>query len=469
MRRRNKDGDIISYKIRVFRGRDTDGKQLKPYMKTWKPDEGMTARQIKEALNEQVVLFANQCKQGYDVDNKQTFAAYAAYVLGLKERNNVAKHRTINRYKELLERINPEIGHLKVADIRLQHLNELYKKLSGVGIRKDGGKATPKADINEIMKKEKLTRAKLSEISGISSATITAICQGSTVALKSATALCEALKMSMNKLFEVKEDNKTLSDKTILEHHRLIKTIFSQAEKEMLVSYNPAKKSTPPTLEKTEANYIDEEDIYRIAACLEKEPLKWQAAVHLLLITGARRGEILGLKWRVVDRKNRQIHICNNLLYSKERGIYEDSTKTKESRYVKLPVETMELLEQYKAWYDEQAKISGSKWEQTDFLFVQDNGKPMNPDSLTDYCRKFSERNGLPHINPHALRHTQASLLYFKGVDSISISKRLGHKNVSTTTDMYGHIMRKADEISAECVADVVFRRSKQNEAESEV
>jgi integrase len=83
----------------------------------------------------------------------------------------------------------------------------------------------------------------------------------------------------------------------------------------------------------------------------------------------------------------------------------------------------------------------------------------MHPDSLTDYCRKFSERNSLPHINPHAFRHSQVAILYANGVDPLTISKRLGHSNVSFTADQYGHIMKQADESAAECIADVILRK----------
>ena len=65
----------------------------------------------------------------------------------------------------------------------------------------------------------------------------------------------------------------------------------------------------------------------------------------------------------------------------------------------------------------------------------------MHPDSVTDWMNKFSKRHELPHINPHAFRHTMASMLYFNGVDSVSISKRLGHAQVSTTANIYAHVM----------------------------
>lgn len=84
----------------------------------------------------------------------------------------------------------------------------------------------------------------------------------------------------------------------------------------------------------------------------------------------------------------------------------------------------------------------------------------MRPDSVTDWMKKFSKRHGLPHINPHAFRHTMASMLYFNGVDSVPISKRLGHAQVSTTANIYAHVMEAADQRNADILADVFLKKA---------
>ncbi len=139
--------------------------------------------------------------------------------------------------------------------------------------------------------------------------------------------------------------------------------------------------------------------------------------------------------------------------------VYEDTTKTSTTRYIKLPQETMTLLREYRQWYLEEQIKSGDRWQDSGFVFVKDNGEAIHPDSLTDWLSKFAKRHELPHIHPHQFRHTMASLLYFNGLDSITISKRLGHAKVSTTTDIYSHIIKQADERASECIADAVFRK----------
>ena len=108
---------------------------------------------------------------------------------------------------------------------------------------------------------------------------------------------------------------------------------------------------------------------------------------------------------------------------------------------------------------------NGDRWHDTGFLFVKENGEPMIPDGITAWLSEFSKRHDLPHINPHAFRHTMASILINSGKDVVSVSKRLGHAKVSTTTDIYSHIIMEADEQASECLADVMLRPTKKKAA----
>lgn len=467
--RKNKSGEIISYTIRVYHGYDSKGKRLKPYTMTYRPAPGMTAKQIDKELNRQAVMFEEQCNNGFVLDNKQTFSEYAQYVIELKERTG-AKYKTIQSYKYLLERTNKAIGHIKLCDLRPQHLNKFYDMLSKEGVRDSERKCVEKCDLKNVIKQQYSNREKFAAVARVSIGTVDSACKGNKIKYQCAELIANTLQMSVDKLFNVEKDLNPLSNKTILEYHRFISAVLTQAEKELLVEYNMARKATPPKYKPKAANYFQPEEIELIREKLELEPIKWKVIIHLLLITGARRGEIAGLKWDSVDFKNMQIHICRNLEYSVERGIYEDTLKTEESdRYIKLPSETMELLKEYRKWYLNCQRLFNDKWEKNRkedikgyYLFIQEEtGKPIHPDSINSHLTAFSEKYNLPHINPHAFRHTMASLLYFNGVDGISISKRLGHSKVSTTTDIYSHIIKQADEQAAECIADVVLRKHK--------
>ena len=73
----------------------------------------------------------------------------------------------------------------------------------------------------------------------------------------------------------------------------------------------------------------------------------------------------------------------------------------------------------------------------------------MHPDSVTQYCGIFADKYGLRHIHPHAFRHTAASVLYFAGMDIVSISNHLGHASPSTTQNIYSHMIAEAESRAA--------------------
>ena len=393
----------ISYKIIVTKGRDHNGRQLRHYM-TWTPDPKMTARQIEKAVQKAAFEFEQQIQKGFAVDNRQTFSEYARYVIRLKELAG-KKRRTIESYTDLLRRIDDAIGHIKLTDLRPQHLNAFYENLKEEGIRDTAAKAQAIQDINAILKQKHFTKDGVAAAAGISSATVLSAAKGNKVQLPKAQAISEALGVPLDELFSIEKDTRPLTNKTVLEYHRFISTVLSQAEKEMIVEYNAAAKATPPKSDTPEAESFQLDEVERIRECLQYEPLKWHVATHLLLLSGCRRGEIAGLKWDHVDWQNSQIKIDQALLSSNKGGVYEDTTKTSTTRYIKLPQETMQLLKEYRTWYTEQRLLNGDHWVNSGYVFIKDNGQPMHPDSLTGWLAKFSKKYDLPHIHPHKFRH----------------------------------------------------------------
>ena len=457
--RRDKSGKLISYSIRVHRGRGADGKQLKPWTATFDVSPTWTEKSARKKAEAFAATFEKECREGVTSDSRQKFASYCDYVIELKASRGL-KHSTTMLYRKLTERIYPAIGHLKLKDIRPDQLNTLYTQLAQPGVAKGGDRATAKADLAALLKAQRLTHKALSSQTGISPKAVSDAVNGKRVSRVAASAISAALNCKEEKLFNF-EAGRTLSAKTIREHHRLIHTVLEQAVKEGLVAFNVADRATPPKVEQKEVNYFQPEQVSAIREALEVEPIKWRTLVHLLLITGARRGEILGLKWDKVDFGGNQIYICNNVLYSPDVGIYEDSPKTERSRrYISLPVETMQLLRQYRAWQSTERLRLGEYYQNRDFVFSQDTGDPMHPDSVTTWLDRFSKRHGLPHVNPHAFRHTMASMLYFNGADSVSISKRLGHAQVSTTANIYAHVMEEADQKNADILAAIFLKRA---------
>ena len=454
-----------TYRIFVTTGRNSKGTQIKHTM-TWKPPENLKGAKLDKALSQVAFEFEQQITQGFAADNRQKFTDYANYVLDLKEKNG-AKKRTIERYRELMVRIDKGIGHLKLTDIRPQHLNMFYANLAEEGVRNSIVKATPKKDIQKIMKEKKLTAASLQRATGTAASTFAPAIHGKTVSEKTAAKLAEALGYSKEALFKFDQDKTPLSPKTITEYHRLISTIMTQAEKEMLIMYNPARKASPPKLEKKEPETFQPEEMELILDELAKAPIKWQTIAMLLIFTGCRRGEIAGLKWDCVDYDNKQLYICRELNYTAKSGIFEDTPKTHDTRYVKVDQELIDQLKVYRAWQDGLRLKNGDRWIETGYVFTRDNGEWMNPDNITQWIGNFSNKVGL-HVYPHKFRHSMASLMIANQVNIVTVSKRLGHAKVSTTSDIYSHAIKEADARAAEDYSGMIRKTKKQIEKAAE-
>lgn len=90
-------------------------------------------------------------------------------------------------------------------------------------------------------------------------------------------------------------------------------------------------------------------------------------------------------------------------------------------------------MKNYKLWYDEQKSFCGELWTNSNRLFVQADGKPMHPSTISKWFVKYVAQMGLPVINFHGLRHTNATLLILQNIDVAVVAERLGHAQITTT------------------------------------
>lgn len=394
--RRRKNGSI-TYLIRVYQGIDPrTGKDLKPFTTTWEAPENKSIKTIKKELNQFVARFEEECKAGRIAANKKPyFFEYAEYVLDLKIRNGTLKHRTVKGYREKLERV-------------------LSKDLTNIGL----------------LRLDEITPIHLNKF---------------------------YMKLAENGMN--KQTGGGLSKKTILEHHRVISSILAHAVSESIITENVALRASPPSVKNGRVEFFEMDEILKIINCLEGEKLKWQIITHMLLTTGIRRGEVLGLKWSVIDFDKCKIFLCNNVLYTPDRGIYEDTLKTEYNRYIDVVPEIMEMLQQHRIAQLEQRMKKGDKWIEGDFVFTQHNGRPMHPDSVTDWFNKFSKRHGLPHSYPHKFRHTAASIMINENLDLMTVSKALGHKKATTTLKIYAHAFESESYTVSNTMGKLFYRK----------
>ena len=443
-----------SYSIRVSCGYDMQGKQIIHSM-TWKPEKDMTVKQMEKEAQRQAVLFEEKCRQGLCFSNNIRFADFAEkWFTDYAEKQLKAK--TIARYKELLKRINQAIGHIKLNQLQPIHLLRFYDNLAEENIRSDI-KYKPTIHFAEATKNIGMTKTELAKKANISINTLNQAYKGKNISYLSASKIANALNYKIEFLFEKDSQNTKLSPKTIQHYHRLISSILQTAVQWQVILYNPCERIKPPKAEQKESRFLDDVEVLELFHCLDKEAIQYKALITLLVYTGMRRGEILGLKWSDIDFNTQTINIQRAVLYLPNRGIFEDSTKTSSSqRIIKVADTALQLLKEYKKGQNIQRLQCGDQWHNLNYIFTSWNGKPMHPDSLTAWFKKFITKYNLPSVSIHSLRHTNASLLISNGVNITTVSKRLGHATTATTTKIYAHAIQSADEAACNTLQNIL-------------
>lgn len=366
--RTNKKGERY-YEIQVSRGYG-----ISPYTKRWYPPKGWSQKTIDQRLKKVEEEFQQQCEAGEVLTKREQKARKQ------REAQEAAKILTLRQYGEqvFMPAIKITASENTRSSYQGQLENHIYPTL--------GDMKTP----------------------DFSSANITAL------------------------LLDLQ--GKGMAHASVIKVYTVLSSMFKRAYKNDLIEKNPMDKVDRPKPRKdeaadTEVHAYTIEELQYIMECLEKEPLKWRAFIHLLIDTGARRGEIAGLKWEDVDFETNHITIRGNLQYTPQRGVYLDTPKTKKFRELDVADGVMLLLRELRTQVGTAPYVFSQK----------DSIVPMHPQSLTKYMKKLEKKYGIADFHPHHLRHTLASIAILSGADIASVSQKLGHSDIATTLRMYTH------------------------------
>jgi len=236
---------------------------------------------------------------------------------------------------------------------------------------------------------------------------------------------------------------KPLSSKTILEHHRLLRAMLHRAVYWQMIVSNPAERVQPPKTMKPKRRYYDDDQSKILLSNLMQlgeNQIKYKVAIILTIFTGFRLGELMGLEWNDINFNDGIVSVNRSSQYLADKGVFTKTPKTESSiRDVAIPEFVISLLEEYKLWYEEQKSLYGDLWTNSNRLFVQADGKPMHPSTISKWFVKYVGQIGLPVINFHGLRHTNATLLIAQNIDVAVVAARLGHAQITTTYNFYVH------------------------------
>jgi integrase len=246
-----------------------------------------------------------------------------------------------------------------------------------------------------------------------------------------------------------------LSASTVARIHATLHRALRDAVRSHLLPLNPAQDVELPNGKSRERPAWDSANLRNFLESVREDRL---GTLWLLYATtGARRGELLGLRHTDVDLKGGRLRIRRALL-KVDGEIIEAEPKTERGkREIALPPVIVKALERQRRVQVQERLLRGPRWVDSDFVFTRETGEALDPDAVSREFSATVKRSGLPTITLHGLRHTFATIALNERRQPISqVSARLGHKDVNVTLAIYTHALDEQDEVVALDFADTV-------------
>jgi integrase len=245
--------------------------------------------------------------------------------------------------------------------------------------------------------------------------------------------------------WKMKED---LAKSTVQRIRSVLAQALDQAIRWDWINRNVATMARPPRMERREGRSLTPEQARHLLERLHGH--HHEALYALMLSTGLRRGEALGLNWTDLDEVKGLLHVRRQL---KREGkvLVVTGTKTSRSRRtVNLPVAMLTSLQKHRTRQEESKRALGNAWIDSGFIFTSSIGTPFEPRNLHREFKAICLDAGLGDWHPHELRHSAASLMLAHGVKLQVVSEVLGHSSIRMTADVYGHILDPDREAAAQ-------------------
>ncbi len=238
------------------------------------------------------------------------------------------------------------------------------------------------------------------------------------------------------------------SAKTVRNIAGVVSSAFARAIRWGLIANNPVARSEPPVPRKRRGVALSTIQQNAVIAAASGP---WCLATFLEVCagTGARRGEILALRWS--DLEDGRVIITRSLTQTKTVLEFK-GTKTEDSvRPVSLPRSTVVALEAHRQRQNEFRRQFGPDYRaDLDLIFANPEGTPLKPDSVSAAVSVLCRRLKLPKgVSLHTLRHSHGSHLLAAGMEITAVSERLGHSSIRVTADVYSHAIRGRDDEAA--------------------
>lgn len=230
-----------------------------------------------------------------------------------------------------------------------------------------------------------------------------------------------------------------LSAATVTRIHHVLHSALAQAVVWGLVTKNPATGASPGQVDEDEVEPPTPEQVVQLIDEATKLEWWWGLFIHLAAVLGARRGEMIGLKWAAIDLDAAVVTIRRVVVLGEDGPVLVERTKTKKRRIVAIDQETVEMLKRHRLAKRKAALELGHRFSDDAYVFsyAEDCSLPLRPDSVTRRFGRLRKRVGLGDVRLQDLRHgvvTDGLTI----ADVRTVQRHVGHSSMAMT-QRYGH------------------------------
>ena len=248
-----------------------------------------------------------------------------------------------------------------------------------------------------------------------------------------------------------------LAPGTVRRIHGILRRALGQGLKWGWIGINPAVATTPPRLPQPDINPPSSAEVARVPRRAAESSPELACFLMLSAATGARRSEIVALRWSDIDLPNRTVAISRGVVTGPD-GLVEKDTKSHAARRIALDERAAVVLADHAAHMRANAAAGRITLADNAFVFSNtvDGSEPWYPDSVSRSFQRLCKQEGLTGVRLHDLRHFVASQLLSAGVDVRTVAGRLGHRNAATTLNVYAHFLEQSDRAAADVIGRLI-------------
>ena len=266
-----------------------------------------------------------------------------------------------------------------------------------------------------------------------------------------------------NMLIELRKSThqgRPIQEATVQKYLTVVSAVLSDAKRNEIISKNPARMIDLPDTERREQFIPTDEQAQELILALLDEPYHYKLFYVLAMYTGCRRGELCALRWKdfvIVEKYRSVLTVSRSRTVVAGQGVVEGPTKNGRSRSIALSEDITSLVRGFCYYQREIAERQGR--ELSPYLFVNEKGQPIHPDTFTKHLRLIFEENGFPDtFHLHTLRHYFVSTMLHEGVDKHTVAELAGHGDTSFLERTYCHPQMKLKQAAAEKLEEALFR-----------